>query len=129
MAAIQQLADRAALGASALCLVHCLGTPLLIAVSPALASALGFELLHPLLFVLAVPVSAIAMLAGFRRHGLIVPLLLAVGGLSLIGVGAFAGLRLALETGISTAGSALLALAHLRNLRAARMATGASPAG
>lgn len=128
MPKVQLAADKAALGASALCLVHCLGLPVLIALSPAIASLLdAAEGVHLLVFLFAVPVSAMAMVAGHRRHGLVVPAVLAAIGLGLIGVGALGGLRLLWETGVTVAGSLLLALAHLRNLRASRGRT--QPAG
>jgi hypothetical protein len=121
VAVVGRAADRLAIGASAACLVHCLALPLAIAVAPALARwADASESLHLLIFFLAVPISAVAMLAGFRRHGLIIPLLLAVTGLAMIGVGALAGFGLAVEIGATVVGSLILAAAHLWNLRAGR---------
>lgn len=114
--------DRLAIGASFACLVHCLVLPMVIAASPTLASVLDMpEALHVWAFALALPVSALAMARGFRRHGLWLPAALGAGGLMLLGVGVLAGLAASLETGLTLAGSAVLALAHVRNwqLRAA----------
>lgn len=112
-------ADRLAIGSSVACLVHCLVLPLAIAVAPALARVVGAtESLHLAIFLIAVPASALAMLAGYRRHGLVVPALMALIGLALIGAGALAGLRFAIETSVTVAGSLVLAAAHLWNLRA-----------
>lgn len=114
-------ADRLAIGSSFACLVHCLLLPLAIAFAPALARLGGAtESLHLLMFLIAVPASALAMLAGYRRHGLIIPALMALAGLVLIGGGALGGFRLAIETSVTVAGSLLLAAAHLWNIRARR---------
>jgi hypothetical protein len=58
------------------------------------------------------------------------PPMLSVGatGLVLIGLGALAGFRLALETGVTVIGSLLLAVGHLRNWRLrTRMIQGGGP--
>ena len=116
---LRPVADRFAIGSSAACLIHCLLLPLAIAFAPGLASVIGAnENLHLLIFMLAVPASALAMLAGYRRHALIVPGMAALAGLGLIGAGALGGFRLAIETSVTIAGSILLAAAHLWNLRA-----------
>lgn len=111
--------DRLAIGSSVACLIHCLVLPLAIAIAPALAKMVrATEGLHLLIFLFAVPASALAMLAGYRRHGLIIPALMALLGLALIGAGALAGVRFAIESSVTVAGSLVLAAAHLWNLRA-----------
>lgn len=67
------------------------------------------------------------MLAGYSRHGLIIPGLIAFIGLLLIGTGALAGFRIVVETSVTVMGSLTLAAAHLWNLRASRAS--AQPAG
>jgi hypothetical protein len=84
-----RMADGTAVGASVLCLFHCLLLPLAIALFPALGGLIGLpEGLHALLFAAAVPVSALAIVAGYRRHGAMLPGSIAAAGLVLFGVGA-----------------------------------------
>lgn len=112
------MADGTAVGASILCLIHCLFLPIAIALFPALGGLIGLpESLHVLLFIVAVPVSALAIAAGYRRHGAMLPGAIAVAGLAMIGVGALAGLPLLVETSITVMGSLALAFGHLWNWR------------
>ncbi|MCJ8156246.1 MerC domain-containing protein [Sphingomonas sp. LaA6.9] len=115
----QRIWDGAAIGASALCLAHCLGLPVLIAMLPALADLLAFpESFHLAAFAFALPASGIALLAGYRRHGLLLPAIMGAVGLLLIGWGATGGHRIAIETGLTVLGSLLLAMGHIWNWRA-----------
>jgi hypothetical protein len=66
-------ADRFAIGSSVACLLHCLLLPIAIAVAPGMARLAGAtEGPHLLIFLLAIPASAMAMLGGYRRHGWVV---------------------------------------------------------
>lgn len=115
--------DAFAAGASVLCLAHCLVLPLLIAAMPAAASLLALPgWFHPAAFAMAVPASAFAMLAGYRRHGTLLPVLIGAVGLILLGAGVLLGLRLAAETAVTVTGSVLLAAGHLCNWRLRRSA-------
>ncbi len=106
------------IGASIVCLAHCLMLPLLFTLLPA-ATRLGAvpETFHIGAFVLAIPISVLAMQAGYRHHGIVYPVLLGLSGLILMGVGAFAGLRLLIEAGFTVTGSVLLAIGPLSNWR------------
>jgi hypothetical protein len=120
--------DALAIGSSIACLIHCLMLPLLFAALPAASRMFGLpESFHLAAFLFAVPASAIAMASGFRHHGAVLPAAVGAIGLVLIGVGALAGFELWLETGITVAGSLLLAFAHLKNwrLRARSIRSGA----
>jgi hypothetical protein len=115
-AALSAWPDRLAIGASGACLVHCLALPLLIAGFPAASQFLALpEAFHLLAVAAAVPVSAWAMIRGYRHHGLLLPASLGFLGLVLLGAGALSGAEEMLETGLSVAGSLVLAFAHLRN--------------
>ena len=81
--------ERAALGASFLCLIHCAGLPLLLAALPALSR------------LIAIPEDFHAWILGLA--------LLSAGALLLLG-GPY-------ETPVTTAGSVLLVLAHVANWR------------
>lgn len=110
--------DMFAIGASAVCLAHCLMLPLLFALLPAASRLFAVpEALHIWAFALAIPASALAMRAGYRHHGIAHPALLGLLGLILLGVGALGGLRLLMETGFTVMGSVLLAIGHLSNWR------------
>ncbi len=103
---------------SLLCLVHCLLLPVAIALLPAAAGWLDVpESFHLLAVAVAIPVSAIAIVAGYRRHGILIPGVMAASGLGLISIGAFAGFRNIAETVVTVLGSVLLATGHLYNWR------------
>lgn len=102
-----------------LCLVHCLALPIAISLLPAATHLLDVpEEVHAILFLAAAPISAFAIAAGYRKHGFLLPALIAAAALVLIGLGAFGGLSVLLETGVSVVGSLLLIAAHVANLRA-----------
>lgn len=116
--------DHFAVGASLLCLVHCLALPILIAALPVLAQAFDLgEGFHLLILAAAIPTSAIALAAGHRRHGALVPVLVGVVGLVLMAAGAVFVSRAAAETALTVAGSLLLAGAHIANWRLRTRAT------
>lgn len=110
--------ERAAAGASLLCLIHCAGLPLLLAVMPALSRLLDLpESLHLWLLGFAIPASGSALLPGFRQHRAWPPLALGAAGLALLAAGAllFDGGRL--EIAATMAGSLCLIAAHVGNWR------------
>jgi hypothetical protein len=81
--------DRLAIGASAACLIHCLFLPILAAMLPATSRVLDVpEDAHIYVFIAAVPISALAMIRGYRHHGFPVPASLGILGLALLAVGA-----------------------------------------
>lgn len=118
-AARQQWLDGAAMGASLLCLIHCLVLPALIVALPMFAAMLTLpESFHALAFAFAVPSSAVALGLGFRRHRHPLPLAIALLGFPLLGAGAFLATGPRLEVVLSVAGALLLALGHGWNWRA-----------
>lgn len=108
--------DWAAIGASSLCLVHCLALPLLIASLPALGSVAKGSTTHWVLLAFALPVS-LWVLSRDRGPGALVPLTVGVAGLSLmtLGVGLFEGHPA--ETQLTVAGVLLVAAAHILRWR------------
>ncbi|HEY0623448.1 MerC domain-containing protein [Sphingomonas sp.] len=110
--------DGFAVGASALCLVHCLGLPLLIAALPAIANRIDpGEGFHLAVLLFAIPTSAFALIEGWRRHRGVAPLFVGGAGLTLMAAGLAFGNWAAVETGVTVAGSLLLAGAHVANWR------------
>lgn len=110
------LFDGLALSASALCLVHCLALPVLIAALPALSTVLDVpESFHRLMLIIAVPASLIAVLLGRRHHQRSSPALFAAGGLCLLFWGAYGTATEGGELLFSVVGGIALSWAHIRN--------------
>ncbi len=110
--------DRMAIALSGLCLVHCLGTTIFLAVVATAGGAIGAEWVHEVGIVLAMFMGAIALGRGIFEHGYMLPS--AVGGL---GLGVMAG-AVTLPHGPSEAiytmmGVVILALGHRLNFIAA----------
>lgn len=112
--------DRAAIGASALCLAHCLAMPLVALALPSIASALGAgEGVHALLLAIAAPLALVALWRGWRLHGGVAPAALGGAGLALM---TLALLAHELEQPLTVAGVSVLAAAHVLNWRMRRPA-------
>jgi len=109
--------DRIAMGISGLCLVHCLGTAVLLGLISAAGTSLGAPWIHEVGLTLAMFLGAIALGRGIVEHGFMMPS--AVGGL---GLGVMAG-ALTLphdgtEAAYTVAGVLILALGHRLNVMA-----------
>ena len=110
--------ERAAAGASFLCLIHCIGLPVLFAVLPALSTLIPLpETFHLWMLAFAVPASTAALVGGYARHKRIFPPLLGGIGLLLLAAGALLWSREALDTIATLAGALCLMFAHLANWR------------
>ena len=109
--------DWAAVGLSALCLVHCLALPLVVAGLPLLAQFSEGHL-HAQMLVVVLPLSVVALGLGFRRHrnpriviaGTIGMLTLVVGATV-----AHSQLGLMADRAFTVAGALVLAAAHYFN--------------
>ncbi len=118
-AAAKGAADKGAIALSTLCLLHCLGLPLLIALLPWMAWVAPWEArIHAALLILVLPLSLWALARGCARHGH-----WAVAG---VGVVALAALLLALlledwapamALPLTVLGSLALVASHVCNLR------------
>ena len=110
--------DRSAMSLSGLCLIHCLAGSVLLA---GLSATGGFwsHSVHVVGLGIALPLAAFGLVRGVRRHRRV--LVLALGG---IGLSLMAGSLLLphgrVEIALSITGVALLAAAHLLNLRWSR---------
>src|SRR6266436_1111255 len=111
--------DNLGIWASALCGVHCIVTPVLRSFSTVLARCIpGEETMHRTLAVGVAALGAIALVKGFRTHGLRRILGLMVLGLGFIFAGAFYGDHLpshGYEVAVTMTGSALMIWAHRMN--------------
>lgn len=113
--------DGAAVGASWLCLAHCLFLPLAFALLPALAGMVTVpEWFHALVLAVTLPVSAAALLPRHAGHRRVIPLALAATGFLALGGGLLGGSVPMVETGLTVLGSMLLAAAHVANWRQRR---------
>ncbi len=110
--------DRLAIGLSGLCLVHCLGTTILLALLASAGGMLGAAWIHEVGLSIAMLLGAIALGRGILDHGYIMPS--AVGGL---GLGVMAGALTLPHDGTealyTVVGVAILALGHRLNAIAA----------
>ena len=110
--------DRLAIGLSGLCLVHCLGTTIVLAVLASAGGMLGAPIIHEVGLSLAMLLGAVSLGKGIVDHGYTMPS--AVGGL---GLGVMAGALTLPHDGTealyTVIGVAILALGHRLNFIAA----------
>ena len=113
--------DRAAIFLSGLCLLHCIAVPLALVLGPLLGGWLQNTetQVHWVLLALALPISAIALQRGFRRHHSWLTIILGYTGLLLMFIGVSHWLGEAWEIALTVTGVSLLLMAHVRNLFAA----------
>ena len=104
---------------SVLCVVHCAATPLILALVPAAAGIFGNA--HPVLLALVLATAAWAFIPGYRHHGQRTPMLLGLGGITLLALGTFVfHASTVLDIAFSVAGAALMLTAHWKNRAAHR---------
>jgi len=106
--------DFASVGLSGLCVVHCLALPLIAAALPLAGALADAPWVHPLLVLIAAPLSLWAVHASkaWRRF----PVVALVGaGLILLALAAFIPALSALDTALSVTGALMIAGAHLTN--------------
>jgi len=116
--------DRIAIGLSAICIVHCIAVPLLVALLPLAAATLGRDAhFHSVMLWLVVPTSVFGFGLGYRVHGR--GAVVAAGALALALVAAAALWGHAhwpphIESIVSISASVGLAVAHALNFRDVR---------
>lgn len=119
MTNLQTVADKAAIGLSLTCAIHCLALPVLIAVLPALsATQLGDEAFHLWLLVAVVPASLLALTIGCRKHKRYRVVVMGVIGLVALVMTAWLGhdvLGAQWEKVFTVLASSVIALGHLWN--------------
>jgi len=111
--------DKSAIGLSGLCAIHCLLLPVFLQFFPVVfLSKLGDESIHQLLLVFVVPVSAIALFVGCKKHKQSKALVTAGFGIALMILALTHGHDLFGEYGekaLTLVGAALVALSHWLN--------------
>jgi MerC mercury resistance protein len=109
--------DRVAMGLSGLCLVHCLGTAILLGLLASAGGILGSPIIHEVGLTLAMLIGSVALGRGILEHGFMLPS--AIGAL---GLGVMAGALSLPEGGheavYTVAGVMILALGHRLNVMA-----------
>lgn len=110
--------DRIAMGISGLCVVHCIGTAVLLGLLASAGGFLGRPIVHEVGLTLAMIVGAFALGRGYLEHGFMLPA--AVGAL---GLGVMAGALSLPEGGhepiYTVLGVLIVALGHRLNELAA----------
>ena len=110
--------DRLAIGLSGLCVVHCLGTTIVLAILASAGGMLGAPIIHEIGLSLAMLLGAVSLGKGIIDHGYTMPS--AVGGL---GLGVMAGALTLPHDGTealyTVIGVGILALGHRLNFIAA----------
>lgn len=118
----QRAFDGLAIGASALCLLHCLILPLMLIVLPTLAAILVVpEWFHLWALALALPTSLLALWSGYRRHRSIKPAAIVLPGLALLALGVFVARAEWVETLLTVGGAVALTIGHALNWRELRV--------
>jgi hypothetical protein len=115
-----ELVDKIGIAASALCLVHCFFTTILIAGIPYLnLEFLGNHLFHEILALIVITMVALAIYPHYRTHRHVDIILIALAGISLIIAGVFLHhLPEKFAEPLTIVGSLLLITAHYRNIKA-----------
>ncbi|RED17643.1 MerC domain-containing protein [Parasphingopyxis lamellibrachiae] len=115
-AASQDRIERVAIGASLLCLVHCLVLPIAFATLPFLANTMPIpEQVHVWLLAFVIPAAGIALLSGYLSHRDIRPCLAGSAGLMLLASATLLLVETAWEMPFTVIGSLALILAHALN--------------
>ena len=121
---VQILADKAAISLSILCSIHCLLVPLAVALLPTVvAVSLNDEALHLWILIAVVPISAIALTLGCKKHKRYGLLLIGGLGLSVLCAAALLGHEMLgerLEKLLTVIGAGIIALGHFWNYRLCR---------
>ncbi len=127
---LQSYFDRIAITLSCICVIHCIAFPIIASLIPFLAITLqhGHALhefwFHHFILIFILPFSIFAIIAGYRRHRQILPIIIATIGLSiLVFTALFAGTLISNqviphegETWLTLAGGVVHAIAHIMNL-------------
>ena len=121
---LQEKADKFAIGVSLLCALHCAVLPSLWVLIPTFGLfGLDSEAVHLWMLVVVIPVSAVALTTGARKHGRYSLMILGIFGLLVLAAAVILGEHNLGQFGeklVTVIGSVIVAGAHLRNYRFCR---------
>ena len=124
---LSMLLDRASIGLSVICVLHCFAAPILLAFAPSLlALPVADEKFHAVLIFLILPASLVALTLGCRRHGDMSVVYWGCGGLVVLLGTLVLGHDLLGDSGekiMTVFGSGLVVIGHTLNFRACRAST------
>lgn len=111
----QMNSDKMAMSLSAACVIHCLFAPTLIIFAYSFISfSIESEIVHYIILMLALPISALALTLGYRNHKVLSFLIIGIFGLSLMLLAVLFGEGLS-EKLLTVIGSSIVAYAHYKN--------------
>ena len=118
--------DKAAIGLSFACALHCLMVPLFLAIFPSSTlSGLGDERIHLGLLALIIPISVFSLTLGCRVHRNLTVVAVGVTGICILCFSALLAHDIggeSLETAGTLLGSSIVALSHALNFKSCRAA-------
>lgn len=117
--------DQAAIGLSALCVLHCLALPVLLVLVPSLATLpVADEHFHEMLVYVVLPTSLIALFLGCRQHRRVNVLGWGLVGVAILVFAAVFGHDVGelFEKSLTVLGAVLVAIGHTLNFRQCRQA-------
>jgi len=121
---LSMLLDRASIGLSFICVLHCFATPILLAFAPSLlALPVADEKFHAVLIFLILPASLVALTLGCRRHGDMSVFYWGCSGLIVLLGTLLLGHDLLGDSGekiMTVFGSGLVVVGHVLNFRSCR---------
>ena len=111
----QMTSDKLAISLSAACVIHCLFAPTLIIFAYSFLSfSVESELIHYIILILALPISGLALVLGYRNHKVLSFLMIGITGLSLMLLAVLLGEGTS-EKVLTVIGSCTVAYAHYKN--------------
>ena len=111
----QMTSDKLAISLSAACVIHCLFAPTLIIFAYSFLSfSVESELIHYIILMLALPISGLALVLGYRNHKVLSFLMIGITGLSLMLLAVLL-VEGTSEKVLTVIGSCTVAYAHYKN--------------
>ena len=149
MKSAQSILDKLAVCLSMICVIHCIGLPILLILLPGLSMIPAVEAanccphgdetvaffsmanFHMLMVLTVVPTSAYALITGYVQHRRFPVVIIGLLGITILSVGAILGVKVLgadAEKALTVAGSTAVACAHVWNFSLCRKCTGCTTA-
>ena len=142
---VQSIFDKVAVCLSTICVIHCIGLPILLVLLPGLSMIPGVETasccphgdetvaffsmanFHMLMVLAVVPSSAYALITGYIQHKRFPVVFVGLAGVTTLAVAAILGVKVLgadAERALTVAGSTTIACAHIWNFSLCRKCEG-----